>query len=203
MKMRIAVFGLIAMLVFGWAWDRTRLTSDLSEVYAAEDAALDSIAYLAEQLVERAVRERELRDSIAAAEPEIRYIEVEADAADAAAEATATNLREHLEAREDSVGLVLWQEDATARAVKDSVHVEQLGARDRLIAQQRQLIGLLEADKEDLAGQVEHYRSLAGTWKAEAEQWYREANPPFAVRLFKDGWKVAAGVAGGYLIGSL
>lgn len=119
------------------------------------------------------------------------------------AEQTGETLTQHLSARQDTAGLRLYAlEEAADEEVVLSYEREVTGLRAQLVVMDERL-RLTESIVTEQDTTLARLRRAFAEMQGEAERWQRKANPPFHVRLLKDGWKFAAGVGLGYLAGSL
>lgn len=198
---------LFAGFAVGWYWSSH---SDDEAVRAVEDAN----AALRDTLA--------VRDSIRAAlDDSMLILRREAATADSAARAarsawlatkqragrTGETLEDHLRARQDSRGLALL--DQHQQADRD----REFSAANAILHQGRQIAALqnqvsvqaliIAAQDSSIMGLVRRLNATQSELTAEVERLNKRLNPPFAVRLLRDGWKVAVGVAGGYALGSL
>lgn len=163
-----------------------------------------------------------VRDSIRAAlDDSMLILRREAATADSAARAarsawlatkqrasrTGQTLEDHLRARQDDHGLALL--DQHQQADRD----REFSAANAILHQGRQIAALqnqvsiqtiiIAAQDSSIMGLVRRLNATQSELTAEVERLNKKLHPSFTVRLLRDGWKVAAGVAGGYALGSL
>ena len=128
-------------------------------------------------------------------------VRVVRSAAQRHAERTGESLTDHLTARNDTAGLRLYaEEEAADQEVVLSYEREVSGLRSQLLIMDERL-RLTEAIVIEQDTTLARLRRAFAEMQSEAELWQRKANPPFHVRLLKDGWKFVAGATAGYLIG--
>jgi hypothetical protein len=111
------------------------------------------------------------------------------------------NLQEHLEAQGDTAGLRLYGEEEEADSIVLALRISEndLLVRSMAVMQQRVNMQAQIISTQDSV-LVKLYADLAEALD-EGDRLYRVANPPFMVKLWRDGWKFGAGVLGGYLLG--
>lgn len=150
-----------------------------------------------------------LEDSLAALADSVDRVKVRVDtivrvvrpAARRHAEEAAATLREHLTAKQDTIGLELYAlEEAADEEVVLTYEREVTGLRAQLHVMDERL-RLTEAVVEEQDSLIVRLRQNVAAMQAEAERWYRSAHPPLSVRILNDGWKFVAGATAGYLIG--
>jgi chromosome segregation ATPase len=126
-------------------------------------------------------------------------VEVRIIRAEAKRDTAVADLTEYL--ADDPFGTNLLQNLLTAFDEQLAAEAEKTHVTELELAEARaqgQIKDRIIGERDSL---VARYQVLYPKALAEAERWHRKANPPFTVRLLRDGWKVAAGVGLGYLLG--
>jgi hypothetical protein len=176
----LAVAGLASLAT--WDWMSRASANALAEL-RTENATLN--AYhdsVVTTLHDSIASIRQYRDTVIIE----RVIEAEARA-----DTTATRLQDYLAG--DSIGTALLASHLEADSLEREAHeTEKASLRQELLLANQVIF------RQDST--ITELRVLCDKAMAEAETWYRRANPPFHIRLLKDGWKFAAGVGLGYLI---
>jgi hypothetical protein len=165
-----------------------------------EQAAVDSVVW---DSVRTALNDSVdfYRDSITGIEGKIDTVRIRVPVAVDAARTAGANLQEHLEAQGDTAGLRLYHGEEAADSVVLALRVSEvnlLSAEVGALRDQVRVQGLIITEQDSMLVRLRANLALA---LDEADRQYRIANPPFTVKLWRDGWKFAVGAAGGYLIG--
>ena len=187
---------LVAFLLGGavsWHYFTRGHDDEIERIQADADRAI-AAAYKARAIAEDSARF--WADSAA----RIRIDTVVIHEAAEAVERTGDTLEDYLVTGTDTVALRLWREHRLADIhlaelweLERESWTEQVAALSEVIRQKDSIIFVQDAE---LAAVNRAFASM----RAEAERYRAKANPPFHVKLLRDGWKVAAGVGLGYLI---
>jgi hypothetical protein len=199
MNTRVPWWTLLIALLIGsaatYAWATRQREGTIEEIRAQADsvmAAVKAVRTLAEDSIDV------LEDSLSRMEVRIDTIEAVREEASGAVEVSGSNLQQHLDLREDSAGLRLWTEHELA-----DQHLASLWQEERNIWQ-RQIEMRVEMEmqlRNIIASQDTELVALRGSFRAmqaEAERWRLKAEPPWAIRFFRDGLECGAGGAAAY-----
>jgi hypothetical protein len=157
--------------------DKEALELVIAEREAVDLARLDSIAELQ--------AERELLGALLDQEKLV------ARRAALEVRVTATRLREYLE--EDTAGLALVAELEARHAAEVDAYELALANSERRNALLLRENQLFQRRVEDRDSTISALSSQLEIFAGEAETWYRKANPPFHVQLFRTGIECGAG----------
>lgn len=140
-----------------------------------------------------------LADSVGRIAAKRDTVRIEVAVHRARGDTAAANLREYLAGDGLGLALVAKVEEAHEAEVMSLEYAVALAQQEtRLERQRTEMLGRIIAGQDSTIAELQ---ALHGEAMRQAEQWYRASHAPFAVRLFKDGWKFAAGVGLGYLLG--
>jgi hypothetical protein len=198
---RLLPYALTALLASALTWWWVSRASE----EALRDLRAES-AEFAQRLEIRDSLELTLRDSLTTLADSVGRIAAKSDTvrieivrSRARGDTAAANLRIYLSG--DDVGLALFDKlDAAHKAeITNLEYAITLAQQETCLERQRtEMLDRIIAAQDST---ITELRGLHGEAMAQAEAWYRKAHPPLVVRLFKDGWKFAAGVGLGYLLG--
>ncbi len=182
----------------GWLFYARAEAEHFRELEARNDslaAVLEARDSLRAELEDSLIASRQRADSLAVIRQQVRtrYVRVEAQR-----DRTAADIRDYLAG--DTVGLRLVDALISVQAEQIALMAEEqrlteLQLAEALAREATQTRIIVQQDSSIVA-----LRTINAELQAEAQRWFRKANPPFTVRLLKDGWKFAAGAGLGYVI---